>query len=493
MVPDVPLKWCVLCVNVLCVMALAFNTTAMMNALPSLQQDLDLSPIAARWAINSYILAGAATVLLAGSLGDLLGHFRMQLLGVLFFGVTSLGIAFCHTGGELLLLRSAQGMAAAIISALALSSMSYVFPLSQRSFALSIWGGMVGLGFGLGPLLGGILVTYLGWRSIFLGMTGVMALGVVGNIIFMWRYPHRAQKLRLDVLGLIFFVGWVVLFVTLVMEGSRLSPMTWMIAGIGATVLFLFFVERMRRSPEPFMDLTLLQRPALLGSTLIFFVTIFSLILFLNFYNRFLQWPLLYGATPWQAGLWMLPLNVAMFSTALGAPYFKRLLGDSCLLTIGMLLLSIGFGTLALFPHLPIGFSQTAILILLGGGFGWTFPLAPQVGLHALPLALQGKGSGILNTANYLAGSLAISVGALVYVRASQCLLPDCDTAMRDLALLGAHREVLSVPLNPEALKLAACRSFSMLMFLAATVCLGGLVTCRLFIKTKIDCISKTE
>ncbi|MBS0624128.1 MAG: MFS transporter [Verrucomicrobia bacterium] len=496
--PNLSLKWVVLAVNVLCVMTLAFNTTAMMNAIPSIQSELMMSPSLSRWVVNSYILCGAAFILLGGCLGDFFGPFRVLFFALLIFGLTSLSMAVCSSSLVMVGLRSLQGTAAAVISAVALSSISSVFPLAQRAFAITIWGGMVGLGFGLGPLLGGALTTLVGWRYLFVVIASVMWIGILGNGIF-WRvYPHISQKGSLDFKGAFFLMGWMGALVFLIMEGQHIGWTSPLMLGtaIVCIAMLILCVRHMCIEPFPLISLSLFKQPQLIGSVALFFITLFSLIAFLFFYNRFLQWPALHHASAFQAGLWILPMNLAMCITALFASKIARRVGNGAALMLGMFLLTIGFGWFACFPHHQIDWMQKSFLIVMGGGFGLAFPLAPYVGLQALPQSEQGKGSGIINTANYLGGCLAISLGSVIYLQASCSYLEGCDAQTRDVLLMGSEKEIFNLALDPTfkaSLEQAGCHSFSILMAVLAAMCCIGVVMCKCFVKSKIDCASKIE
>ncbi len=471
------MKWLVLIVNTFCIATLAFNTTAIMNALPSMQHDLTLSPSIARWIINSYILCAAAFMVLGGRLGDLFGHFKAFFYGALLFALATLLIIFTSNGHLVLIARIIQGMAVAVISSGGLSTLTVAFPESQRAFAISFWGAMVGMGFGLGPILGGVLTTFFSWRLIFVMTFWIMTTAAAFNLLFLRTYPHSKRKIPMDYLGVITWASWLIPFVFILMEGKSIGWGSPLALGIyvWSALLLTLFLWREKVAEYPLINLHFFKYKELLGSSLTFYPSVFCLIAFLFFFNRFLQWPLLYDLSSFAAGLAILPMNICMFVTALFSSFLAKQLGFRFVLGLGMTFLIVGFAWFLLFPMNGSPVTLVYRLLFLGVGFGLTFPVAPHVGMRALPPSASGEGAGIVNTVNYLGGSSGIAFGTIFYLKS----VPKNFFTAGDRLLMGSNHEIAQLLGSDEwipTLQSAAIQGFSYVMAIMVFLAFAGLL-----------------
>ena len=143
------------------------DVTIVNIALPSIQRELDASSGELEWVISAYALSLAALIPLSGSLGDRFGRKRFFAAGMVVFAVGSVACALSASALELIAARALQGVGGAIMSALALSILSETYSGKARAGAIGIWATVAGLGFGLGPVVGGLLLGVFGWSSIF--------------------------------------------------------------------------------------------------------------------------------------------------------------------------------------------------------------------------------------------------------------------------------------------------------------------------------------
>src|SRR5262249_10989714 len=156
------------------------DNTVVNVALPSIKDDLGLGQSALEWIVNGYILAFAALLLTGGKLGDLFGRKRIFLLGLGVFTASSLLGGFA--GNETLLVgaRVLQGVGAAMMVPATLAIISNAFPEAERGKAIGIWAAVGAFGFGLGPVVGGVLAQHVHWSWIFWVNVPV---GVIGLIV----------------------------------------------------------------------------------------------------------------------------------------------------------------------------------------------------------------------------------------------------------------------------------------------------------------------
>jgi DHA2 family methylenomycin A resistance protein-like MFS transporter len=143
------------------------DVTIVNIALPSIQRELHASAGELEWVISGYALSLAALIPLSGSLGDRFGRKRFFAAGMVVFALGSVACALSASALELIAARAVQGVGGAIMSALALSILTVTYSGKARAGAIGIWATVAGLGFGLGPVVGGVLLGMFGWSSIF--------------------------------------------------------------------------------------------------------------------------------------------------------------------------------------------------------------------------------------------------------------------------------------------------------------------------------------
>src|SRR3954465_1660268 len=160
-------KWRVLAVVCVAVFMLLLDITVVNVALPDIQKELNTSFADLQWVVDAYALTLAATMLNAGSLGDLLGRKRVFLVAIALFTAASALCGAAQSPTWLILARGAQGIGGAGMFAVSLAIISQEFHGRERGTAFGIWGATVGLAVAIGPLVGGALTTYVGWRWIF--------------------------------------------------------------------------------------------------------------------------------------------------------------------------------------------------------------------------------------------------------------------------------------------------------------------------------------
>src|ERR1700722_16312685 len=161
----------VLALTVLCLAALldTIDVTVVNVAMPAIRDSLHFSESGLAWMVNAYLVPFGGFLLLGGRAGDLLGRRRVLVGGTAAFTLASLGSALAPTAGVMVGTRTAEGLAAAFVVPMTLAMLTSVFPAGPaRNRAFAIWGGVSAAAGTLGLILGGVLVTAVGWRWIFL-------------------------------------------------------------------------------------------------------------------------------------------------------------------------------------------------------------------------------------------------------------------------------------------------------------------------------------
>src|SRR3990167_2790082 len=146
---DYPSKWLIFTSSCFIVFTIAFTTTAVMNVLPVVSKQLNMNTNQLQWIVNAYTLASAILIILAGQLGDMMRRRYLLFAGAFIFIINSIVIATAKTGETLIIGRFFQGVGAAIMTPNSLSILKVSFPERQVKMVVSMWAGMVALGFAI--------------------------------------------------------------------------------------------------------------------------------------------------------------------------------------------------------------------------------------------------------------------------------------------------------------------------------------------------------
>lgn len=386
------------------------DTTIVNVALPAIQSNLGTSISELQWIIDGYVLVFASLLLIAGALGDRFGARQMFLIGVALFAAASILCGEAPTIVMLIAARAIQGIGAALIipATLALANEAYPDP-KARARAISIWGAISGLGLALGPLIGGILVDTLGWRSIFLVN---VPFGIVG-IVVAWRFirPSTHRKERSLDLGAQFMTIMTLAALTAAfIEGKTLGWNSPFILGaflVSITGLITFLLLE-HRSLTPMFPLKLFANPTFSATN------VAGLLLNFGFNGQIFVLSLFFqeakGLSSLGTGFAFLPLagSASLASALLGrfAPHASPRIPITC----GLLL--SGIGSLGLLFTTTEGGLLLAecFLVLVGSGAGMAGPqLITAMFLHT-PQGRAGIAGGMLNAARQTGGALGVAL-----------------------------------------------------------------------------------
>jgi MFS family permease len=178
--PEKELKRSVMIVAAFAAFLTPFLGSAMNLALPSIGKDLDANAIGLGWVISSFILSSAIFLLPFGRLADIVGRKKIFSIGILLFTISTLFIVFSWNLISLIILRILQGISGAMIFGTSLAIITSVFPVGERGRAMGINITSVYLGLSAGPVIGGFLTHYFGWRSIF---AFLVPFGIAASIL----------------------------------------------------------------------------------------------------------------------------------------------------------------------------------------------------------------------------------------------------------------------------------------------------------------------
>ncbi len=418
-------RWWALMVLCLGVLMIVLDTTIVNVALPSIREDLNFTETSLVWVVNAYMLTFGGFLLLGGRLGDLLGHRRMFLAGLVLFTVASLACGLARGQGLLIAARAAQGLGGAVVSAVSLSLIMNLFTeAGERARAMGVYGFVCAGGGSLGVLLGGLLTSKLSWHWIFLVN---IPIGVAVYALCLRLLPAArgaAGGGRLDVAGALTVTASLMLAVYAVVNGNEAGWSSAQSLGlIGAAVLLmLLFLLIESRVAAPLMPLALFRLRNVATANAV--GVLWAAAMFAWFFVSALYMQLVLGYDALQVGLAFLPANLIMaaFSLGLSAKLVMRF-GIRGPLSTGLLLAALG---LALFARAPVGggFVVDVLpgMLLLGLGAGIAFNPMLLAAMSDVEPSQSGLASGMVNTAFMMGGALGLAALASLAAARSAAL-----------------------------------------------------------------------
>jgi MFS family permease len=375
--------------------------------------DLQLDSAAVEWVVNAYLLAAAVFILLGGEAADRFGARRSSTAGIALFALSSLIIALAPSGLVVIGARALQGLGAAFAVAGTLAAATES-PESERAGAIAAWTGFLMLGFSIGPLVGGAVTHYAGWRFNF--WLNVVAIVPAAIMLATRPGPPGRKADTLDWLGVCLLAVFMVSLILALraLPSIRSLPQAMITVAL-AIIAFAALIWAERRHPRPLLDFHLLAMANLIIACEMAFVLMFGIMTLLLYYNLYAQAPEGLGMSAIAAGLSLLPLSVALFGFARAAPRLSTSVGLRRMLVGGWLLFALG--CLVLWASLAE--AQPAMryvgLFAIGAGIALPYASAPRIALAALPETQSGKGSGLVNTCSFLGGTVGVTCGGIVF------------------------------------------------------------------------------
>jgi DHA2 family multidrug resistance protein-like MFS transporter len=471
-------EWLGLAVIALPCVLYAMDLTVLNLAVPRISAELRPSSAKLLWIIDIYGFFVAGLLVTMGNLGDRIGRRRLLLLGAVAFGIASGIAAISRSADMLIVARALLGVAGATIAPSTLSLIRNMFrDPRQRTTAIGVWISSYSVGGAIGPLLGGVMLQYFPWRSIFLLGVPVMALLLVAGPILLPEYRDpTARRLDLKSAGLSLLAVLSVIYGIKVcaQDGFGWLPIASIVAGIG---LGSWFGRRQRRLADPLIDLRLFRNRAFSVSLATYLVA--TLVTFGAYVivGQYLQ--LVLGMSPLAAGLWMLPWSASYVVGSFLAPALARRVRPAFVICGGLLLAALGFAAV---PYVA-GLGAAGIVVastLYSLGMSPVFTMGTDLIMNAAPPERAGAAAAISETSSELGGALGIavlgSIGTAIYragmARASLAgLPPDARHAAWD-TLGGATAAAAQLPGAAGAQLLELARgTFAHSLAILAVIC----------------------
>jgi len=413
-------------------------------ALPLIGRDLGASVSGLQWAVDAYTLVIACLLMLSGSLADRFGR-RVFQIGLVTFSLGSLLCSVLGSLGALVAFRGLQAVGGAMLNPVAISIIASTFTEpAERARAVGVWGSMVGVSLAAGPVLGGVLVSAIGWRSIFWINVPVGALAIALTMRFV--LESRAERpRRVDPVGQLLVISTLGPLTGAVIEGPRqgwssaLIIALFVVAIVSAAALVL--VEPRRR--EPLIDVRFFRSAPFSGATLIGVVALAANARFLFLNTLYLQDAR--GYTPLDAGLLTIPMAgaVAVCSNLSGQIITRR--GPRLALALAGLLTAIGSGLMStLSSHTAIWVLVLAYLVF-GAGAGLVGAPITNTALSGMPRDQAGAAGAIASTCRQTGSAIGVAVSGAILAGSSAGLVHASRPAWAVLAGCGIATLVLGL------------------------------------------------
>jgi EmrB/QacA subfamily drug resistance transporter len=390
-------KWWTLIAVSVAIFMLLLDITVVNVALPDIQRSLHSSFQDLQWVVNAYSLTLAAFLLTAGALADRFGRRMVFVTGLVVFTLSSAACGLAGSPLALNLARAVQGAGGAMMFATSLALIAGAFHGKERGLAFGVYGGVIGGAVAVGPIVGGVITSGIGWEWIFFVNVpiGIAAVALTLTQVAESRDPNARG---VDWLGLVTFSGSLFLLVFALIQGNEKGWGSARILGflIGSAVLIVLFVVVERRQERPMLDLTLFQKPAFAGASIVAFAissSMFSMFLYLTLYIQDVL-----GYTPLQAGLRFLPITLLSFFVAPLSGRLSVRVPIRLLLGCGLILVGIGLLTMT---AVDASSDWTVLIpgfILAGAGIGLINPPLASTAVGVVHHSRSGMASGINNT-----------------------------------------------------------------------------------------------
>jgi MFS transporter, DHA2 family, multidrug resistance protein len=386
--------------------------------------DLHASSSDAQWFLDAYSLVLAAALLPAGLLGDRFGRKRLLTWALVLFGLSSLACAYSTSSGELIAARVALGLAAAVITPLALAVIPVMFTPEERPRAIATVGGATFLGFPLGPIVGGWLLDHFWWGSVFLINVPIVVIAVVAVI---WLMPESRGERRpsIDVVGVLLSSAGLTAITYGTIEASQDGWGSATVLGsiaAGLVVLAVFIAWEFavtRRGAESLIDLSLFRSAGFTWGTAL--STLVSFAMFGIFFIMPQYWLDVRGLDSLASGVRMLSLIGGLIVGLGGGQRLQTVRktpqGPGRPLVSAKIIGGVGFAIMAVAMILGSGTTATTAtafimtwFALAGLGLGLAMPTMLNAALSALTPERSGSGSALMSAMRQVGATIGVAV-----------------------------------------------------------------------------------
>jgi EmrB/QacA subfamily drug resistance transporter len=418
--------WLAFAVLILGIAMALLDTTIVNVALPVIRDGLSADEATLSWIISGYALAYGLALIPAGRIGDRIGHKWVFVVGLVIFTLASLWAGLAQDSTSLVVARVAQGLGGGIFFPPVTALIQLMFPGPVRGKAFAIMGATIGFSTALGPLVGGLLIQWLGdadgWRSIFFVNLPFGVIAVIAALLLLPSGAEGKNATGADLVGLVLLAGGLVAILVPLIQGQQEGWPTWtylsMAGGVLLLVSFAFWERNVaRRAKSPLVPPHLFSHASFSGGVLlalVYFAAFTSI-----FFTISIFWQAGLGHTALESGLVSIPFALGSIVGASQSDRIAEQLGRTTLL-IGTALVSIGlialWLVLVLIPSPELtNWELLGPLLVAGIGSGLFIAPNAQFIVATVDRAEAGAASGVIGTAQRIGSAIGIAVIGSVF------------------------------------------------------------------------------
>jgi EmrB/QacA subfamily drug resistance transporter len=394
----------------LSLLIVSMDATIVNVAIPAVRADLGASPAQMQWVIDIYTLVLASLLLLAGATGDRFGRRRVFQIGLTIFAVGSLLCSVAPTIDTLIAARFVQGIGGSMMNPVALSIITQIFVgRVERARALGIWGGVVGISMAVGPIVGGLLIESVGWRSVFWINLPICAAAIILTAVFVPETKSATMR-DIDPVGQLLAVLSLFGLVFVLIEGPGLgwTDSRTLLVAAGALMAFVGFLRFESRRHDPFIDLRFFRSIPFRSATVTAVCAYAAWGAFLFMMSLYLQGERGYSAM--HTGLVYLPIAIgALVFSPLSGRLVGRFGSRPSLLTAGVLITLASAMLSFLTASTPI-WVLVVIFAVYGIGFAMVNAPVTNAAVSGMPRDRAGAASAVTSTSRQVGVSIGVAL-----------------------------------------------------------------------------------
>ena len=417
----------------LSLLIVSMDATIVNVAIPAIRADLDASASQLQWVIDVYTLVLASLLMLAGATGDRLGRRRVFQIGLTVFAFGSLLCSLAPNVELLIAARFVQAIGGSMMNPVALSIISQIFTgRVERARALGVWGAVVGIAMALGPTVGGLLIEYVSWRSVFWINLPICAAAIALTAIFVPETKSSTMR-TLDPVG----QGLAVLFlfgiVFALIEGPGLGWTNPAVIGIAVAALAALaaFLRWESSRRDPFIDLRFFRSIPFAAATVTAISAFAAWGAFLFMMSLYLQAERHYSAM--QTGLIYLPIAIgALVFSPLSGRLVGRYGARPSLVTAGIFITAASVLLTFLTATTPV-WQLVVLFTVFGVGFSMVNAPITNAAVSGMPLDRAGAASAVTSTSRQVGVSIGVALCGSVTGSALNRIGADFAAAARPL------------------------------------------------------------
>ncbi len=430
-------KWFIL-VNVLIGATMSALDVSIVNvAMPTLKTDFNTSMATIEWVAMAYMLTLTVFLPFFGRLADMMGRSKLYNTGFVIFTIGSIFCGAATSAMFIILARILQAVGAGLLQANSVAIITQAFPGNERGKAIGIQGAVQAIAMAIGPFVGGILISTVGWRAVFFINVPIGIVGTMAGLLILPRQEQKGKKEKIDYLGTALFASGLAFLVLAFNNVGKLGWTSTTVLGyfIGACVLLPAFVFTELKVESPMIDLRLFKNWTFtvgnMTGMLSYYVMFGVLFLMPFYFENVLNY------SPAKSGSLLTPISLAMAFVAPVAGHIADKHGARMMTTGGMLLASAACFAFMFLGAQVSSFVLIGELILLGVGMGMFTPPNNSAIMGAAPKDKLGLAGGLLNMMRSLGLIFGVDISGLVFTKLERSSLagqgyPNVQHVFRD-------------------------------------------------------------